>query len=143
MISVFVQELFSVLYQKIGQTWHGGMFLKRILKIQSNIKVFKSVRSQSIFRLFLGTLKWYNFSKIVAKHFLFHKLSDKPAISESLAALINNSLSSGVYPQPESWKESVEAPVLKPGKDTTKPVSYRPISLLSNVSKVAEKVVPA
>ena len=62
-----------------------------------------------------------------------------PAISESLAALINNSLSSGVYPQ--SWKESVVAPVLKAGNDATKPVSYRPISLLSNVSKVAEKVV--
>ena len=61
------------------------------------------------------------------------------AISESLAALINNSLSSGVYPQ--SWKESVVAPVLKAGKDATKPVSYRPISLLSNVSKLAEKVV--
>ena len=62
-----------------------------------------------------------------------------PAISESLAALINNSLSSGVYPQ--SWKETVVAPVLKAGKNATKPVSYRPISLLSNVSKVAEKVV--
>ena len=60
------------------------------------------------------------------------------AISESLAALINNSLSSGVYPQ--SWKESVVAPVQKAGKDATKPVSYSP-TLLRNVSKVAEKVV--
>ena len=63
-----------------------------------------------------------------------------PAISESLAALISNSLSSGVYPQ--LWKESVVAPVLKAGKGAAKPVSYHPISLLSNVSKVAEKVVP-
>ena len=62
-----------------------------------------------------------------------------PVISESLAALINNSLSSGVYPR--SWKESVVAPVLEAGKDATKPVSYRPISLRGNVYKVAEKVV--
>ena len=62
-----------------------------------------------------------------------------PTISESLAALINDSLSSGVYPQ--LWKESVVAPVLKAGNDATKPVSFRPIFLLSNVSKVAEKVV--
>ena len=33
------------------------------------------------------------------------------------------------------------SPVLKAGKDATKPVSYRPISLLSNASKVVEKVV--
>ena len=26
---------------------------------------------------FLGTLKWYNFSKIVLKHFVFNKLSNK------------------------------------------------------------------
>ena len=31
----------------------------------------------------------------------------------------------------------------KAGKDATEPVSYRPISLLSNVSKVAEKLVHA
>ena len=29
------------------------------------------------FFTFLGTLKWYKFSKIVPKHFLFGKLSDK------------------------------------------------------------------
>ena len=33
------------------------------------------------------------------------------------------------------------SPVLKAGKDATEPVSYRPISLLSNASKVVEKVV--
>ena len=31
MISVFVQELFGVLYQKIGQTWHAGMFFFNII----------------------------------------------------------------------------------------------------------------
>ena len=40
-----------------------------------------------------------------------------------------------------SWKESIVSPVLEAGKDATKPMSYRPISLLSNVSKVVEKVV--
>ena len=62
-----------------------------------------------------------------------------PAISESLAAIVNYSLSLGIFPR--SWKESVVSTVLKAGKDATKPVSYRPISLLSNVSKVVEKIV--
>ena len=62
-----------------------------------------------------------------------------PAVSESLAAIVNDSLTLGILPR--SWKESIVSPVLKAGKDATKPVSYRPISLLSNVSKVVEKVV--
>ena len=62
-----------------------------------------------------------------------------PAISESLAAIVNDSLTLGIFPR--SWKESIVSPVLKAGKDATKPVSYRPISLLSNASKVVEKVV--
>ena len=49
--------------------------------------------------------------------------------------------SSGALCNTRSWKESIVSPVLKAGKDATKPVSYRPISLLSNASKVVEKVV--
>lgn len=42
---------------------------------------------------------------------------------------------------PEQWKRSIIVPILKPGKDETKPVSYRPISLLPTLSKVTEKLI--
>ena len=67
------------------------------------------------------------------------KLSAPAIRSESLAAIVNDSLTLGIFPR--SWKESIVSTVLKAGKDATKPVSYRRISLLSNASKVVEKVV--
>jgi len=39
---------------------------------------------------------------------------------------------------PKSWKEAVAIPIRKPGKDPTKPTSYRPIALKSHVCKVME-----
>ena len=42
---------------------------------------------------------------------------------------------------PKSWKHSLIIPILKHGKDPTNPESYRPISLLSCVGKVVEKLV--
>ena len=42
---------------------------------------------------------------------------------------------------PNSWKHSLIIPILKHGKDPAKPDSYRPISLLSCVGKVVEKMV--
>lgn len=42
---------------------------------------------------------------------------------------------------PEKWKIAIVTPILKPGKNATKPASYRPISLLSNISKIVEKII--
>lgn len=42
---------------------------------------------------------------------------------------------------PETWKVASVLPFAKPGKDSTLPVSYRPISLLSLLSKIAEKLI--
>ncbi|GFR33671.1 probable RNA-directed DNA polymerase from transposon BS [Trichonephila clavata] len=42
-----------------------------------------------------------------------------------------------------SWKTAVIVPILKPGKDPTDPQSYRPISLLPVLSKIAEKIILA
>ncbi|GBM90089.1 RNA-directed DNA polymerase from mobile element jockey [Araneus ventricosus] len=39
------------------------------------------------------------------------------------------------------WKTARVLPVLKPGKDPTHPVSYRPISLLPTLSKLGEKLI--
>ncbi|GBN95212.1 RNA-directed DNA polymerase from mobile element jockey [Araneus ventricosus] len=42
---------------------------------------------------------------------------------------------------PTKWKTATVIPILKPGKDPTQPTSYRPISLLSAISKIAEHII--
>jgi len=42
---------------------------------------------------------------------------------------------------PQSWKLSHVLPICKPGKDPRNPSSYRPISLLSCLSKIFEKLM--
>lgn len=42
---------------------------------------------------------------------------------------------------PSCWKMAKIVPILKPGKDPTSPKSYRPISLLSALSKLFERVI--
>lgn len=59
-------------------------------------------------------------------------------ISIPLSHICNLSLSSGCFP--DAWKAAVITPIHKSG-DKTSPSNYRPISLLSVVSKVLEKVV--
>ncbi|GBO01041.1 putative RNA-directed DNA polymerase from transposon X-element, partial [Araneus ventricosus] len=42
---------------------------------------------------------------------------------------------------PNSWKNSIIIPIHKTGKDPFNPTNYRPISLLSSLSKVVEKII--
>ena len=42
---------------------------------------------------------------------------------------------------PSAWKQAIIIPILKPGKNGADPNSYRPISLLNTLSKVAERVI--
>ena len=42
---------------------------------------------------------------------------------------------------PDNWKSALIIPIHKVGKDPSDPKSYRPISLLSCVGKVAERLV--
>ena len=67
-------------------------------------------------------------------------LKNLPANKQlELLRLANRSYRKGEIPK--SWKHSLIVPIPKAGKDLTKPDSYRPISLLSCVRKVVEKLV--
>lgn len=61
-----------------------------------------------------------------------------PIISSSLCKLFNLSLSTGVFP--DDWKIAKVIPVHK-GNAKNDPNNYRPISIISVVSKVFERIV--
>lgn len=56
-----------------------------------------------------------------------------------LMYIINAILKIGYFPK--IWKLAVVIPIPKPNKDLANPINYRPISLLTSLSKVAEKVI--
>ncbi|GBN28315.1 putative RNA-directed DNA polymerase from transposon X-element [Araneus ventricosus] len=56
-----------------------------------------------------------------------------------LTEIINSILKFQYFPN--YWKTAIVAPILKPGKNPREPSSYRPISLLSSLSKIAEAVI--
>lgn len=60
-------------------------------------------------------------------------------IIKLLTCIFNCSMKIGYYPK--AWKISQIIMIPKPGKDDTKPASYRPISLLPSVSKLFEKML--
>ncbi|XP_034562467.1 uncharacterized protein LOC117829052, partial [Notolabrus celidotus] len=63
-----------------------------------------------------------------------------PSIGQSVLAIINSSLSSGIVPL--SFKHAVVQPLLKkPGLDRSVLANYRPISKLPFISKILEKVI--
>ena len=53
--------------------------------------------------------------------------------------LFNNIINNNYYP--DSWKQAKVLPILKKGKDPLIPSSYRPISLLPNISKIFESLL--
>ena len=59
-------------------------------------------------------------------------------ISGSLCCLFNRSFAEGCFPK--AWKSALVVPVYKKGSNTV-PGNYRPIALLSIVSKVLERIV--
>ncbi|GFU96231.1 RNA-directed DNA polymerase from mobile element jockey [Trichonephila clavipes] len=56
-----------------------------------------------------------------------------------LTILINKILTHNYFPK--IWKEAIIFPILKPGKSKNNPASYRPISLLSTLSKITESII--
>lgn len=58
---------------------------------------------------------------------------------EALLKLCNYIWNEGILPK--RWKTAILLPLAKPGKDLTKPSSYRPIALTSMLCKVMEKII--
>jgi hypothetical protein len=56
-----------------------------------------------------------------------------------LLHLLNSMLQTAYVP--EHWKKASIIPILKPGKPSAKPKSYRPISLTSCLGKIMERII--
>ena len=67
-------------------------------------------------------------------------LKHLPSVGISYLTFIINSCLKLQY-FPEAWKTAKVIPIFKPGKDPSLSESYRPISLLSSLSKILEKIV--
>ena len=67
-------------------------------------------------------------------------LSHLPQSSSHFLLHIFN-LSWSTHTFPSTWKQSIIIPILKPGKPSDSPSSYRPISLTSCTSKLFERMV--
>ena len=62
-----------------------------------------------------------------------------PGAKRTLLRIYNQSWSTGTVPT--MWREAVIRPIPKKGKDKRDPSSYRPISLLSCVGKLLERII--
>ena len=71
-------------------------------------------------------------------HNKFLKNLPEPTMME-LLGLINRSWRNGEVPS--SWRHALIIPILKEGKTASDPNSYRPVSLISGISKVMEKMI--
>ena len=56
---------------------------------------------------------------------------------KQLCQILNNCLKQNIFPS--SWKKAKVIMLQKPGRDTTQPAGYRPISLLSCLGKIYER----
>ena len=65
-------------------------------------------------------------------------LSAMDIVGPSFLNVLNNSLSSGIFP--EHWKKSTVVPIAKV-KNTVNPAEFRPVNMLMTESKVLEKIV--
>lgn len=69
-----------------------------------------------------------------------HTLKKLPSHSMNILANIFNKCIDLSY-FPSVWKVAKVFPILKPGKDPSKPSSFRPISLLSSIGKLFESIL--
>ena len=98
---------------------------------------FQSVTSQEIHTAIHSSGPWKASGIDRITNICLQKCED--LLMPFLTQLFNASLRLGFIPP--SWKEAIVVAVPKPGRDPLSPASYRPISLLSVLGKILERII--
>ena len=103
---------------------------------RNTLSYFKEVSEIEVFRLLscLTTSKATGLDQISAKVL---KIA-APAITPSLTLIFNQSIRTGLFPS--GWKVGKVTPIYKTGEKTCMS-NYRPISVISIVAKIMEKLI--
>jgi hypothetical protein len=110
------------------------------------VKFFKHVKTEEIFEMIDHAEFNYNLKNTNKKSSPGHDgitipmiINSPRNVKDSIINLFNFSLSNSMIP--DKWKTAKIIMIPKPGKDKTDVKSFRPISLLSNMSKLLEKII--
>jgi hypothetical protein len=108
--------------------------LKQLRNNQNNLNAITPTNTQNTIKTIKNSPATGpdNISNIHLKHLSIHTIS-------YLTSIFNKSIQLNYIPP--QWKKALIIPKLKPGKDPSNPSSYRPISLLSTISKLLEKLI--
>ena len=127
-----------------------------VLLFSSRLSNDGRICTWSVGRLFVRvetSFLYQNFIPISKRYFLISKINkatgadgisprllklSEPGILSSLTKLINRCIISSSWPT--DWKISIVTPIYKKDSETLKS-NYRPVSVLSAVSKIAERVI--
>ena len=104
---------------------------------RTNASIFLSPSSPQEVLNVIKALKENKARRTLDKETKFLKIAN-PVISNYLSFIFNSCFSSGIYP--DSLKLAEVIPIFKKG-DRVKTTNYRPISLLSQLNKVFEKLL--
>ena len=113
------EEIEIAKQQQIGEGMNARFTMEELKECISSIKNNKATGDDEVMNDFLKKLPE-------------HKMTE-------LLSLLNKSWRTSKIPN--TWKNALIIPIHKPGKEPSDPKSYRPISLLSCVGKVAERLV--
>lgn len=111
--------------------------IAQVRNISTNIDTIPLVRKENILPIVksLNLSKTPGLDKVSNKHLRNLPLSGLDFLSK----IFNCCLRNGYFP--DDWKKSKIFCLCKPGKPSSEVSSYRPISLLSNISKVFERII--
>lgn len=140
--------------KNMGDPLHNYLIEKSMVGIEDNQPLFQfteelnslktSNQDKPIYKEFLnvkdleGMLKSRNNKKSAGNDIIPMYLLKKIPLSlkKQLVIMFNNMFNNAFIPP--TWKQAKVCPILKPSKNASAPESYRPISLMSNVTKTYE-----
>ena len=132
-------DYFSSIAEKLqGRIHHAGLDFSKYLTNKNEKNFF--IKPTSKFEI-ISIINNFNCNKAVGPHSIPNEILHliKEIIADPLSSMVNLSFANGVYFQ--NLKTSKAIPVYKEKGSIQDCANYRPISLLSNINKIIEKIM--